>query len=543
LSFSPEFDPAYRLAVSLRKSRFRNRRFASHAPQPTIRAMAITGRQWLILLSVQSATILFGLTATSVTVILPQLKGALSATQDQISWVITFNLVATAIATPLTGWLAGKLGWRTLMVCSIIGFTGASMLCGLVETLETLLLLRVIQGAFGAPIFPLGQTIVLSSFHKSQHPFIVMLWGVGGVMGPILGPFFGGMVAELFSWRWTFFLMFPLGILAGVIAFVALNDSEKGTARRFDYAGFIFIGIAVAAAQLLFDRGQRNDWFDSLETAIEVGLMAVFFGMFFIHMATARAPLFDAATFRDRNFAVGTTVGLIMGMLQYTPMVLFPPLLQELQGYPETAIGFLVGSRGLGNLASFCVVAQLTRFNPRLCLFIGLSIQAVAGMWMGSFDMTLTESDVMWSNILHGFGFGLSYTPMAVLAFSTMPTRLLTQGNAIFALIRMLGSSVFVSMTLLVFAHSMAEANVNLASSITVFTRDLIAPWVLAMGAFGENQVNARLAAEINRQASMIGYINAFHLMTLVPILTAPLAFLFVTKISSPPMSSGEVRR
>ena len=295
---------------------------------------SFTGRQWLILLSVQFTTILFGLTATSVTVILPQLKGALSATQDQISWVITFNLVATAIATPLTGWLAGKLGWRTLMICAVIGFTTVSVLCGFVETLETLLLLRVLQGAFGAPIFPLGQTIILSSFHKSQHPFVVMLWGVGGVMGPILGPFFGGMVAELFSWRWTFFVICPLGVVAGMCAFVALRDDEKGSARQFDYAGFIFIGIAVAAAQLLFDRGQRNDWFDSAETVIECGLMAVFFTMFAIHTMTTKAPLFEAATFRDRNFAVGTTVALIMGMLQYTPMVLFPPLLQELQGYP-----------------------------------------------------------------------------------------------------------------------------------------------------------------------------------------------------------------
>lgn len=490
--------------------------------------MAITGRQWLILLSVQFTTVLFGLTATSVTVILPQLKGALSATQDQISWVLTFNLVATAVATPLTGWLAAKLGWRTLMICSVAGFTAASMACGLVDSLEWLLVFRVVQGAFGAPIFPMGQTIVLSSFHRSQYPFIMMMWGVGGVMGPILGPTFGGMVAELMSWRWTFFLILPLGIMAGITAFAALNDEEKGRARSFDYTGFIFIAIAIAAAQLLFDRGQRNDWFDSPETAIECGLAVVFFTMFAIHMATAPAPLFEAATFRDRNFAIGTAIALIMGMLQYTPMVLFPPLLKELQGYPDTMIGYLVAARGLGNFASFFVVAQLTKFNPKLCLFLGLSVQAGAGMMMGSFDMMLTASDVMWSNILHGFGFGLSYTPMAVLAFSTMPVRLLTQGNALFALIRMLGSSMFVSMTLVVFAHSVAEANVNLASSITVFTRDLIAPWIAAVGHL-EGQVNARLAAEIQRQASMIGYINAFHLMTIVPLLTAPLAFLFVT--------------
>jgi MFS transporter, DHA2 family, multidrug resistance protein len=254
--------------------------------------------------------------------------------------------------------------------------------------------------------------------------------------------------------------------------------------------------------------------------------------MFAIHVMTARAPLFDPAAFRDRNFSIGIFVALIMGMLQYVPMVLFPPLLQELQGYPETTIGYLVASRGLGNFASFLVVAQLTRFDARLCLFLGLSVQAFAGWMMGGLDMQITPQSVIVSNVLHGFGFGLSYTPMAVLAFSTMPAQYMTQSNAVFALIRMLGSSVFVSITLVVFAHSTAEANANLATSITWFTRDLIAPWVQTFGHLGDTHVQARLAAEIQRQASMIGYVNAFRLMTLVPILTAPLAFLFVLRRS-----------
>jgi DHA2 family multidrug resistance protein len=220
------------------------------------------------------------------------------------------------------------------------------------------------------------------------------------------------------------------------------------------------------------------------------------------------------------------------GAWERTPMVLFPPLLQDLQGYPESTIGYLVASRGLGNLLSFLIVAQLTRFDARLCLFIGLSVQAVAGWMMGALDMQITVESVILSNILHGFGFGLSYTPMAVLAFSTMPARYMTQSNAVFALIRMLGSSVFVSITLLVFAHSAAEANVNLASSITWFTRDLIAPWIQAFGHLGDTRVQAQLAQEIQRQASMIGYVNAFHLMTLVPIVTAPLAWLFVLRRS-----------
>ncbi len=489
----------------------------------------ITARQWLILLCVQFTTILFGLTATSVTVILPQLKGALSATQEQISWVLTFNLVATAIATPLTGWLAAKLGWRTLMACSVVGFTAASMLCGLVQSLEAMLALRVVQGAFGAPIFPMGQTILLASFTRSQHPFIIMMWGVGGVMGPILGPTFGGLVAEYMSWRWTFFLILPLGTISLIAVLLALSDREKGTAQRFDYVGYVFIAIAIAAVQLVFDRGQRNDWFDSLEIVAECVIAALFAVMFAIHMATARAPLFDAAAFRDRNFSVGIGVALIMGMLQYTPMVLFPPLLQELLGYPDTAIGYLIAARGLGNLASFCVVAQLTRINARFCLFLGLAIQAFAGFQMASLDINLTANDVMWTNIMHGFGFGLCYTPMAVLAFSTMPGPLLTQGNAIFALVRMLGSSFFISLTLVVFAHANAEAHVNLASGITIFTQDLIAPWINAFGRTG-GQVEARLTAEIQRQAAMIGYINAFYLMTVVPLLTMPLAMLFVVR-------------
>ncbi|MBV9835820.1 MAG: DHA2 family efflux MFS transporter permease subunit [Alphaproteobacteria bacterium] len=491
---------------------------------------AITGRQWLILLTVQFTTVLFGLTTTSVTVILPQLKGALSATQDQISWILTFNLVATAVATPLTGWLAAKLGWRVLMVCSVIGFTSASMLCGTVSSLESLLVLRVIQGAFGAPIFPMGQAILLGSFERHQHPFIIMMWGVGGVMGPIVGPTFGGMVAELFSWRWTFFLIVPMGILAGSMAAAVLPDREKGMRRPLDFTGYIFLGIAIATFQVMLDRGQRNDWFDSAEIVIECGLAVVFFAMFLIHMATTSTPLVEPATFGDRNFIVGATVAIIMGMLQYVPMVLFPPLLQDLRGYPDGIIGLLVAARGLGNFGSFFIVAPLTRISPRFCLFVGFSIQAVAATWMGSLDINLSTSDVMFTNMLHGLGFGLAYTPMAVLTFSTLPGSLLTQGNAVFSLVRMLGSSIFISMTLLVFSQSVAEASVNLTSYITALRIDALLPWVTTYGSLGDAATYDRLASEVQRQAGMIGYINAFHLMTLITICTAPLAFLFAPR-------------
>ena len=494
-----------------------------------------TLRQWLILLTVQFSTLLFGATMTSVAVILPQMKGALSATQDQVSWIITFNLVATAIATPLTGWLATKFGWRNLMMGAIAGFTTFSVLAGMSDSLETMLVTRVLQGLFGAPIFPLGQAILLASFSRAQHPFILMAWGVGGVMGPILGPLFGGLIAELLNWRWAFFMILPFGIIAFLFAFAALSNQEKGNTKRFDYLGFILVAIAIAATQLMFDRGQRLDWLNSHEIQLELTLALVFFYLFIVHTLTTRQALFDPATFTDRNFTIGITLAMIMGMLQFTPMVLFPPLLQELRGYPDSIVGYLISARGLGNFLSFFTVVQLTRFNPRLCLFIGLAVQSLAGLWMSSLDMNMTSADVFWSNILHGWGFGTAYTPMAVLTFSTLSMHLLTQGNAIFSLLRLLGSSIFIALTLVVFVRTATEAGVNLSSLLDAFDLRNLSAWITILGEPDELPLRSHLMTEIRQQASMIGYINAFHMLTLASALAAPLAFLFVVRKSTEP--------
>ncbi len=494
----------------------------------------ISGRQWLIVITVQAVTLLFGITLTSVTVILPQMKGALSATQDQISWILTLNLVATAVATPLTGWLAGKLGWRNLLLASVLGFTAASVCCGFVSSLETLLAVRIIQGAFGAPIFPLGQAILLGSFTREQQPFAVMMWGVGGVFGPILGPTFGGIVGELLDWRWAFFLILPLGLAACIPILLAIEHRERGTARRFDAAGFVLIAVAIGATQLFFDRGQRNDWFDSAEIVVAAVLAAACFYLFLVHSWLARTPLFAPAAFADRNFVLGLFFAFALGMLQFTPMVLFPPLLQELRGYPEAVVGYLIATRGVGNLLSFLVVAQFTRHAPRLCLATGMVIQAGAGVWMGSLDINLRSEDVFWSNLMHGFGFGLAYTPAAILTFSTLPPAFLTQGNAAFSLLRMLGSSIFISLTLLLFVHSAAEARAALTSLVSVFDFGLGASWLTPFAGAGGGADLVRLDRAVYLQASMIGYLNTFHLLTLAPIVAAPLAFLFTFRRTAP---------
>jgi MFS transporter, DHA2 family, multidrug resistance protein len=489
----------------------------------------ITGKQWLTLLTVQMVTVVFGVSVTSVAVILPQMKGAFSATQDQVSWILTLNLVATAAATPLTGWLAAKLGWRRLMLFTVLGFTAATVACGMARSLETLLFFRVVQGALGAPIFPLGQAILLARFEREHHPMALMMWGVGGVMGPILGPSLGGAIAELLGWRWSFFMIAPLGIAACIPIMLALGDEERGTRRKFDFVGFILIATSVSCLQLVFDRGQREDWFESW-TIISLTVIAgtgVYF--FVLRMFFASSPLFDLATFRDRNFILGITFAFFMGMLQFTPMVLFPPLLQNLRDYPESVIGVLIAMRGVGNLLSFLVVAPLTRMSAPATLAAGMLIQAGAAVWMGQLDINMTARDVMWTNLIHGFGFGLAYTPMAALAFSTLAGTYLTQGNAIFSLMRMMGSSLFIAIMLVVFVQSSSIAHVNLAAAISPFTELLLQPWTDQFGGIHTRSFRQFADAQIRQQAAMIGYINAFHLLALIPAATAPLVLLFTT--------------
>ncbi|MEM7251627.1 MAG: DHA2 family efflux MFS transporter permease subunit [Pseudomonadota bacterium] len=477
--------------------------------------------QLLILCTVQLCTLLFGMTVTVANVVLPQIKGALSTTQDQVAWVVTFNLVATAIGTPLTGWLATRFGWRVLMTGAVTGFVIATFLCGLAPSLLTLVLFRIAQGFFGAPLMPLGQAILLASFEKHHHPLVLMLWGIGGVIGPVLGPIAGGFVAESLGWRWVFYMIVPFGILAMFVAWISLGDQERSSERRFDWLGFSALAIAVACLQLIVNRGQRLDWFDSTEIVIESLLAATAFYIFLVHSATASRPFFDPGLIRDRNFALGIVLALGMGCMSYTPIVLFPPLLQELRGYPDSLVGLLLAARGLGNWLSFVIVVPMTRLYPRTTLALGLIAQGVAGLAMGRLSINLSNADVFWTNLLQGFGFGLAYTPMAVLIFATLEPRLITQGSALFNMLRNLGSSVFISLSVVVLIHTSAQTYDRFRDGIAPYSERFSLPIT------GDWQLSnfsglANLSHEMQRQADMVGYTNAFYLFAAAAFATLP---------------------
>ena len=490
---------------------------------------SISGRLWLILLMVQLSNLLFGMTITIANVVLPQMRGTLSASQDEISWVITLNLVATAVATPITTWLASRLGWRTLMFGTVLGFTVSSLLCGLAGSLETLVLYRVCQGMFGAPIMPMGQAILLATFPKHLQATAIMLWGVGAVFGPVLGPIFGSMMAEAYSWRAAFFMIVPPGAAALVCIWFALADHTRRSPTRLDWTGFLTLSAALVAIQLILDRGQRSDWFDSHMIVLCAVVAVVALWLFVVHCWTSPAPFLDPRLLADRNFAVGTLIAFVVGMLSFTSLALFPGLLHDLRGWPDSLIGALLAGRGIGNWLAFLVIVPMTRIAPRTSIALGMGLQATASYLMAQLDINLSSADVFWTNVLQGLGQSIAFTPMTVLAFATLAPQHITAGTVVFTLMRNFGSSVFISLAVLTLVRSTTANYARMTEFASPYGEamrqlSLHVSWSLesATGLLS-------LSNEIQRQAAMIGYVNAFYLMAVAGAVAVPLACLMRT--------------
>jgi DHA2 family multidrug resistance protein len=491
------------------------------------RTHVATSRRWWILLLVQISTLSFGIAVTSTNVVVPQIRGTLSLTHEEGAWIVTLFLVAAAVATPLTGWLAGKLGWRRSMVPALAGFTLSTLACGLADSLEALLLARVAQGAFSAPMMPMGQGMLLATFPRRMHPLVLMLWGTGAVMGPTLGPILGGVMAESFNWRWAFLSMVPIGALTTALAAFALGDQERGTAGRLGVAGFVGLALCMGSAQLMMDRGHQLDWFDSAEITIEL-ILAVAGGVVFIaNTVWSRMPFLDPRLFRDWNFCVGLVVVFVMGALSYTLIVLFPALLQDLRHYPDATVGYLLSARGLGNFLSFGVVVWATRYNARLALTVGLLLQMWAVWHMTLFNINVSDFDIYWTNLVQGFGFGLAYTPMTVLAFSTLPAPLVVQGSAVFNVLRNFGSSLFISLSVLVLLRTTAENYAGLTAAVS--SLDVASEFSRHADNLASDQAGSLTALkdEIQRQAAFGGYLNAFVLSAAIAAAALPLAWMF----------------
>jgi len=483
-------------------------------------------RRWAILFCVTLATTQYAMAILVVSVLLPQMQGSLSATQDEIAWVMIFNILATAVITPMTGWLEGRFGRRSVMLISMAGFSLSTVACGMATNLPLLVLFRIAQGTFGAPLIPLGQAIVLDTFPKRQHGLATGVFGMAVVVGPVIGPMLGGALAEQYGWPWAFYMFVPFGIVA--LIGMALFLTDKGARQRtgLDWTGFLTLSVAVIGLQLLLSRGQRQDWFESPEIIIEAVLALVALHLFVVHSLTAQRPFLDPRLLLDRNFVLGLIIVGIYGMLNFTPMVLLPPMLQGILGYPDSIIGLLLGLRGAGAIAGFFIAIFVSRLDPRFGMSVGYLIQVVSGLYMASFDVNTTIYDVGVNSVLQGMAVGIIWVPLTVATFATLDPRYLAEGSAIYHLLRNLGSSIFISLSVTLVIISTATNYAGMTELISDYNKALALPWLLGAWSAESAQGLAALSGEIGRQAAMIGYINAFKAYAFASLAVLPLILL-----------------
>jgi DHA2 family multidrug resistance protein len=471
------------------------------------------------------ATVMNSLDSTIANVALPHMQGSFSASQDQMTWVLTSYIVATAIMTPLSGWLSVRVGRKLMFLVSIAGFTVASMACGVASSLAEIVVFRLIQGACGAALIPLSQAVLLDIYPPKQVGQVMAIWGAGAILGPIFGPVLGGWLTDNFSWRWVFYINLPIGILAFSSIWFFMSLDRGGKARPFDFLGFGALVVFIAGLQLVLDRGPTLDWFSSTEVWIEAICAAVGLWVFIVQTMTAKNPFFDRALAVDSNFVTCNIFGFFIGILLFSTMALMPPMMQGLMGYSVFGAGLVMMPRGIGSFAAMFVVGRLVgRVDTRLILFMGLGLSSIAMLQMSHFDLMMNGMPFVSSGIIQGLGIGLIFVPLSVLAFATLNPSLRAEATSVYTLIRSLGSAVGISITQAVFTNRAAVSHADMTSNIQPGNPTLaMLPPGSGPGAAGGL---ITLNGEITRQAAMVGYVDVFRMLLVVTILVMPLLFI-----------------
>ncbi len=486
-----------------------------------------TGNYPLMIIGVMAASLLQILDTTIANVALPHMQSSLGATVDTITWVLTSYIIASAVALPLTGWLADRIGARTLFIGSVAGFITASMLCGIAQNLEEMVLFRALQGVAGAFIAPLSQSFMLDATRPSRHPQIMALWGMGIMIGPILGPILGGWLTETANWRWVFFVNLPVGVASLAILIAYLPKRARRT-RRFDLAGFVLLAVALASFQLMLDRGQQEDWLASAEIWVYLILMLSATWIAVIHFATARAPMFDRSLFADRNFAIALAFMVVIGIVMFAVMALLPPMLQSLFGYGVIDTGIVLMPRGVGILVSMQVSGLLMRngIDARPVVASGFLICALSLWQMAHWSLAVDEMHVIISGLLQGLGMGLVFIPLQVSAFATLSPAQRTDGSSLLNLFRSLGASAGIAWMTVLLARNIQTSHEDLGANITAGTGSIVDFSTTDRFQMLGDTAMTIINAEVNRQAAMIAYIDDFWLMMWITLAAAPLALL-----------------
>lgn len=490
-------------------------------------AKIVTRHRGPILVAAMAGMTMQMLDTTIANVALPHMQSSLSATQDTVTWILTSYVLASAVALPLTGWLVDRVGTRQLMIASIALFTAASALCGLAQSIEQMVMFRILQGLAGAFLSPLAQTMMLDLSTPEERPKMMTLFTQGVMVGPIVGPVLGGFLTDNFSWRWVFYVNLPVGV-GCILLLLLFMPRSPVRPRKFDLFGWAAVAVAVSSLQLMLDRGSQLDWFHSGEIVAYLVVACCAAWVAVVHIATARHPLFPRELFRDRNFTASIALTTVFGLVLMSTMALLPTLLQTIYGYPPVDAGLLLIPRGIGTLITTTLFGSLiARGDPRVLLAVGFSVLGLSMLLMSRWAPVMPASWIIGSGLLQGFGMALSFVPLNVIAFATLPDRLRTDASSGMNLMRNLGSSIGVTTCTVMLTHSAQLNHAELGERIDF--GGLPIPFEQLSISPGASETVLRVTdGLVNLNALMIGYNNDFFAMGLACF--AMLPFLLILR-------------
>lgn len=497
----------------------------ANSPAPGQAALPVK-HKGLLTFAVMGASIIQILDSTIANVALPHMQTSLGATIDSVTWVLTSYILASAVAMPAAGWLSDRFGSRRLFLIAVAGFIIASMLCGIATNLSQMVIFRILQGICAAFIGPLSQTILLDINPPEKAPRAMQIWGMGIMIAPILGPMIGGWLTESYNWRWVFYINLPIGIPTILILWWLL-PSRPITDRKLDVFGFAMLALGLASLQLMLDRGQHEDWFESWEIIIELGVAITAFWMFAVHSITTKKPLFDPNMITSGNFLTALVFGSLIGLMMYGIFALLPPMLQNIYGYTVFDTGALLAPRGIGILIGMMAAGRLITFlDIRWIIFSGFSFTALSMWMMTGWTIEMDAWPFITAGLLQGFGMGLTFMPVNVIAFSTLPLSVRTDASSLLYLARSLGGSLGISISVTMLTRNMQVNHEELGGRITSSTFDVIDPSTAdRFGVLGDAMLRM-LDMEVNRQAAMIAYLSDFQLLFYMVLAFLPLVLL-----------------
>jgi DHA2 family multidrug resistance protein len=490
--------------------------------------VAVPGlRRNMVTICAMTATIMQALDTTIANVALPYMQGSLSASQDQINWVLTSYIVAAAIMTAPVGWIANRFGRKRIFIVCSAGFTFASVLCGLAQDINQMVLFRLLQGMFGAALVPLSQAVMLDSYSLQERAKAMSIWGMGVMMGPIMGPSLGAWLTETYSWHWVFFVNLPFGIFTVLGLLVFMDETRKNSELRFDWFGFAALAVGIGAMQVALDRGEQLGWLESNEIIAEIIVSIAGFYYFFAHSFTTDRPFIQFAIFKDKNFVGGCVFMAVMGLVLFSTMALSSPYLQNVIGYPIITAGLLLATRGCGTFVAMMLVGRMMRhIEARTLIISGLSLTCLSLFYMTGWTDRTGVPEIVVLSIIQGFGFGLVFVPLSTVAFLTLPNHLRTDGTSMLTLMRNVASSIGISVVIAQLTEGSRRTYAILSQHINPFNHALQMPDVRGMIDLGTDAGRAMADAMVGLQSQIIAFSLDYQLVMIVILCAIPLAIM-----------------